>query len=213
MSPSTTPSEGRVEIYIRSLADQEAAIAGRRFAFAAGEIDPYRIFVQIRGAGIPRARRARGLPPGRHLDRPGRVVQRPLFPAPLLRSAGAPSHRLQQRPVNGCLLTPSRRRRPGGRRRRRRMLRRRSGTARRWRSPRAGRCGPSGSGGRAPEPMPPCPGSGLARGRCWSGRATKTRSIGVSIGPGQIALTRILSGARRLASERTKPTTPNLAIE
>src|SRR5215831_14664809 len=49
--------------------------------------------------------------------------------------------------------------------------------------------------------------------RCWSGRATNTRSIGVSIGPGQIALTRILSGARRLASERTKPTTPNLAIE
>ena len=48
---------------------------------------------------------------------------------------------------------------------------------------------------------------------CWSGRATKTRSIGVSIGPGQTALTRILSGARRFASERTKPTTPNFAIE
>ena len=31
-------AEGRVEIYVRSLADQEAAIAGRRFAFAADEL-------------------------------------------------------------------------------------------------------------------------------------------------------------------------------
>ena len=31
-------AEGRVEIYIRSLADQEAGIAGRRFAFAEGEL-------------------------------------------------------------------------------------------------------------------------------------------------------------------------------
>jgi dimethylhistidine N-methyltransferase len=31
-------SKGRVEIYIRSLADQHATIAGRRFAFAAGEL-------------------------------------------------------------------------------------------------------------------------------------------------------------------------------
>ena len=31
-------SEGRVEIYIRSLADQDATIAGRRFRFAAGEL-------------------------------------------------------------------------------------------------------------------------------------------------------------------------------
>jgi L-histidine Nalpha-methyltransferase len=30
--------EGRVEIYIRSLADQQATIAGRRFSFAAGEL-------------------------------------------------------------------------------------------------------------------------------------------------------------------------------
>jgi L-histidine Nalpha-methyltransferase len=31
-------TEGRVEIYIRSLADQEATIAGRQFSFAAGEL-------------------------------------------------------------------------------------------------------------------------------------------------------------------------------
>jgi uncharacterized SAM-dependent methyltransferase len=31
-------AEGRVEIYVRSLADQEAAIAGRRFAFAEDEL-------------------------------------------------------------------------------------------------------------------------------------------------------------------------------
>lgn len=31
-------TEGRVEIYVRSLADQNASIAGRRFAFAAGEL-------------------------------------------------------------------------------------------------------------------------------------------------------------------------------
>jgi dimethylhistidine N-methyltransferase len=31
-------SEGRVEIYIRSLADQQATIADRRFSFAAGEL-------------------------------------------------------------------------------------------------------------------------------------------------------------------------------
>jgi len=31
-------TEGRVEIYVRSLADQEAAIAGRHIAFAAGEL-------------------------------------------------------------------------------------------------------------------------------------------------------------------------------
>lgn len=32
------PDEGRVELYIRSLADQTAVIAGRRFSFAAGEL-------------------------------------------------------------------------------------------------------------------------------------------------------------------------------
>ena len=31
-------AEGRVEIYIRSLADQEALIAGKRFRFAKGEL-------------------------------------------------------------------------------------------------------------------------------------------------------------------------------
>lgn len=32
------PAEGRVELYIRSLKDQSAVIAGRRFSFAAGEL-------------------------------------------------------------------------------------------------------------------------------------------------------------------------------
>ncbi len=32
------PAEGRVELYIRSLTDQSATIAGRRFSFAAGEM-------------------------------------------------------------------------------------------------------------------------------------------------------------------------------
>jgi hypothetical protein len=35
----------------------------------------------------------------------------------------------------------------------------------------------------------------------------------VSIGPGQIAFALMLSGASRFASDRTNPTTPNLAIE
>ena len=39
---------------------------------------------------------------------------------------------------------------------------------------------------------------------CWSGRATKTRSICVSIGPGQSALTRMFSLASRLPSAFTK---------
>src|SRR5215470_12603374 len=47
----------------------------------------------------------------------------------------------------------------------------------------------------------------------WSGRATNTRSIGVSMGPGQTALTRIFSLARRTARLFTKPTTPNLHME
>src|SRR6185503_18167825 len=47
----------------------------------------------------------------------------------------------------------------------------------------------------------------------WSGRATNTRSIGVSIGPGHTAFTRIFSGARRTDRLLTKPTTPNLHIE
>src|SRR5215470_1735366 len=47
----------------------------------------------------------------------------------------------------------------------------------------------------------------------WSGRATKTRSIGVSMGPGHTAFTRIFSGARRSDRLLTKPTTPNLHIE
>src|SRR5205814_1562038 len=48
---------------------------------------------------------------------------------------------------------------------------------------------------------------------CCSGRPTKTRSIGVSIGPGQIAFTRMLSLASRSARLLTNPTTPNLHIE
>src|SRR6266545_4358035 len=47
----------------------------------------------------------------------------------------------------------------------------------------------------------------------WSGRATKTRSIGVSMGPGHTAFTRIFSLASRTARLLTKPTTPNLHIE
>jgi hypothetical protein len=47
----------------------------------------------------------------------------------------------------------------------------------------------------------------------WSGRATNTRSIGVSMGPGHTALTRIFSGASRTDRLLTKPTTPNLHIE
>ncbi len=38
-------SEGRVEIYIRSLADQQATIADRRFSFRRGRTDSHRIFL------------------------------------------------------------------------------------------------------------------------------------------------------------------------
>ena len=47
----------------------------------------------------------------------------------------------------------------------------------------------------------------------WSGRLTNTRSIGVSIAPGQIALTRMPSLAWRLARLRASPITPALAAE
>ena len=74
-------AEGRVEIYIRSLADQAARIAGKTLPFRQGRTDPHRILIQILGRRIPRLGGARRLSPGRHLDRPRRTVQRPLFPA------------------------------------------------------------------------------------------------------------------------------------
>src|SRR4029450_8561284 len=46
-----------------------------------------------------------------------------------------------------------------------------------------------------------------------SGGETNPRSMGVSIGPGQTAFTRIFSFASRSARLLTKPTTPNLHIE
>ena len=74
-------------------------------------------------------------------------------------------------------------------------LRRTAGRARRWRPPPAVPCGPSARSRRracARAPRIPCPPS-----TSWSGRATNTRSIGVSMGPGQMAFTRIFSGASR----------------
>ena len=64
-------TEGRIEIYIRSLANQEAWIAGHpRFRFARGELIhteySYKYSVpEFRALAV-----ARRLPPGRYLDRP-----------------------------------------------------------------------------------------------------------------------------------------------
>ena len=81
-----------------------------------------------------------------------------------------------------------------------------AGTKPRWQPPRACRCGRADfgrrAGARAPPCRPPCV-------DCWSGRATKTRSIGVSIGPGQTAFTRIFS---RAVAFRHGPHKPDHAV-
>ena len=86
-SPSTTRPKGRIEIYIRSLADQAARIAGTPLPLRQGRTDPHRKLIQIFGRRIPRLGGARRLSPGRHLDRPRRAVQRPLFPAGVISHA------------------------------------------------------------------------------------------------------------------------------
>ena len=72
--------KGRMELYLKSLADQTATIAGHRFPFRRGRADPHRELIQIRDPRIPRARPARRLPRRPHLDRPRRAVQRALLP-------------------------------------------------------------------------------------------------------------------------------------
>ena len=77
---------GRIEIYIRSLADQIVTVAGRAVRFAAGERIHTEDFLQIHDRGLPPARVARRLPSGTHLDRPRPPLQRPL-PRGIVRAA------------------------------------------------------------------------------------------------------------------------------
>ena len=81
-------AEGRVEIYIRSLADQEARIAGRRFHFAAGELIHTEYSYKY-GVDEFRALTARaGFRPVDTWTDPARTLQRPLSSACAERRSG-----------------------------------------------------------------------------------------------------------------------------